>query len=227
MPDILKAVRKCSPLIHCITNPISINQCANAILAVGGRPIMAEHPREVAEITATAGALMLNLGNITDVRMDAMRLSAQTAGERGIPILLDAVGVACSRLRRDYACGLLEGVTPAVIKGNYSEINALYHESYRASGVDADAALNELAMEKVAAALARACHTVVLASGKVDIVTDGTRLIRVRNGTPQLSCVTGTGWMLGALTAAYLSAASGLDAAVTACVLLGVCGQLA
>ena len=141
IPDIRGAVRERSSLIHCITNPISINQCANAILAVGGRPIMAEHPREVSEITATAGALMLNLGNITDVRMEAMRLSARTAAEHGTPILLDAVGVACSKLRRDYACGLMEGVTPAVIKGNYSEINALYQESYRASGVDADAAL--------------------------------------------------------------------------------------
>ena len=226
IPDIRGAVRERSSLIHCITNPISINQCANAILAVGGRPIMAEHPREVSEITATAGALMLNLGNITDVRMEAMRLSARTAAEQGTPILLDAVGVACSKLRRDYACGLLEGVTPAVIKGSYSEINAPYQESYRASGVDADAALDAQTVER-AAALARTCRTVVLASGKVDIVTDGTRLIRVRNGTPQLSCVTGTGCMLGALTAAYLSAASGLDAAVTACAVLGVCGQLA
>ena len=188
---------------------------------------MAEHPREVSEITATAGALMLNLGNITDVRMEAMRLSARTAAEQGTPILLDAVGVACSKLRRDCACGLLEGVTPAVIKGNYSEINALYQESYRASGVDADAALDAQTVERAAAALARTSRTVVLASGKVDIVTDGTRLIRVRNGTPQLSCVTGTGCMLGALTAAYLSAASGLDAAVTACAVLGICGQLA
>lgn len=227
IPDIRGAVRERSSLIHCITNPISINQCANAILAVGGRPIMAEHPREVSEITATAGALMLNLGNITDVRMEAMRLSARTAAEQGTPILLDAVGVACSRLRRDYACDLLEGVTPAVIKGNYSEINALYQERYRASGVDADAALDAQTVERAAAALARTRHTVVLASGKVDIVTDGTRLIRVRNGTPQLSCVTGTGCMLGALTAAYLSAASGLDAAVTACAVLGICGQLA
>lgn len=227
IPDIRGAVRERSSLIHCITNPISINQCANAILAVGGRPIMAEHPREVSEITATAGALMLNLGNITDVRMEAMRLSARTAAEHGTPILLDAVGAACSKLRRDYACGLMEAVTPAVIKGNYSEINALYQESYRASGVDADAALDAQTVERAAAALARTCHTVVLASGKVDIVTDGTRLIRVRNGTPQLSCVTGTGCMLGALTAAYLSATSGLDAAVTACTVLGVCGQLA
>ena len=227
IPDIRSAVRERSSLIHCITNPISINQCANAILAVGGRPIMAEHPREVSEITATAGALMLNLGNITDVRMEAMRLSARTAAEHGTPILLDAVGVACSKLRRDYACNLLAGVTPAVIKGNYSEINALYQERYRASGVDADAALDAQTVERAAAALARTRHTVVLASGKVDIVTDGARLIRVRNGTPQLSCVTGTGCMLGALTAAYLSAASGLDAAVTACAVLGVCGQLA
>ncbi len=227
IPDIRGAVRERSSLIHCITNPISINQCANAILAVGGRPIMAEHPREVSEITATAGALMLNLGNITDVRMAAMRLSARTAAEHGTPILLDAVGVACSRLRRDYACCLMEAVTPAVIKGNYSEINALYQERYRASGVDADAALDAQTVERAAAALARTRRTVVLASGKVDIVTDGTRLIRVRNGTPQLSCVTGTGCMLGALTAAYLSAASGLDAAVTACAVLGVCGQLA
>ncbi len=227
IPDIRGAVRERSSLIHCITNPISINQCANAILAVGGRPIMAEHPREVSEITATAGALMLNLGNITDVRMEAMRLSARTAAEHGTPILLDAVGVACSRLRRDYACCLMEAVTPAVIKGNYSEINALYQERYRASGVDADAALDAQTVERAAAALARTRRTVVLASGKVDIVTDGTRLIRVRNGTPQLSCVTGTGCMLGALTAAYLSAASGLDAAVTACAVLGICGQLA
>ena len=103
----------------------------------------------------------------------------------------------------------------------------MYQESYRASGVDADAALDAQTVERAAAALARTRRTVVLASGKVDIVTDGTRLIRVRNGTPQLSCVTGTGCMLGALTAAYLSAASGLDAAVTACAVLGICGQLA
>ena len=100
IPDICRAVRDQKPLIHCITNPISIHQCANAVLAVGGRPIMAEHPAEVQEITATARALMLNLGNITDVRMESMYLSAQAAREGKIPILLDAVGVACSRLRR-------------------------------------------------------------------------------------------------------------------------------
>ena len=97
--DIRKNLRDRQPLIHCITNPISINQCANAILAVGGRPMMAEHPQEVAEITRTAQSLMLNLGNITDARMESILISAETAQEAGIPFLLDAVGIACSTLR--------------------------------------------------------------------------------------------------------------------------------
>lgn len=225
--DIRQTLKERQPLVHCITNPISINQCANAILAVGARPMMAEHPQEVREITETAGALMLNLGNITDARLTSMQISAQTAAQRGIPILLDAVGIACSKLRRDYVCEMLKTVMPTVIKGNYSEINALYHETYRSSGVDADAALDARALDEVAVALSRTYHTVILASGKVDIVTDGRKLIHVKNGTPQLSGITGTGCMLGALAAAYLSVQPDLSAAVTACVVLGACGQLA
>ena len=213
------------PLIHCITNPISINQCANAILAIGARPIMAEHPKEVREITQTADALMLNLGNITDARMTSMEIAAQTAAEKQIPILLDAVGIACSTMRRDYARALIRAHKPTVIKGNYSEIHALYRDAYHASGVDADAALDTPTLDRAAAALAQTYHTVILASGKVDLVTDGTRLVHIHNGTPQLSAITGTGCMLGALCAAYLSVRPDLEAAVTACVMLGVCGQ--
>lgn len=223
--EIRHRVKELHPLIHCITNPISINQCANAVLAVGARPIMAEHPQEVKEITDTAGALMLNLGNITDARMASMRISAQAAKERHIPILLDAVGIACSRLRRTYVRDLLKTAVPTVIKGNYSEINALYHETYRSSGVDADAALDARMLDRVAVELAQTYHTVILASGRDDIVTDGARLVHIKNGTPQLSEITGTGCMLGALGAAYLSVKPDMDAAVTACVMLGVCGQ--
>ena len=92
---ICEAVRSEPPLIHAITNPISINQCANAILAVGGRPMMAEHPREVEKITETADALLLNLGNITDVRMESMQLSLKCDSDKNIPVVLDVVGVAC------------------------------------------------------------------------------------------------------------------------------------
>ena len=166
--EIREAVRNQQPLIHCITNPISINQCANGILAIGARPMMAEHPKEVREITETAGALMLNLGNITDARMESMKISMLTAKEKSIPVMLDAVGIACSKLRRDYIAELLEIGIPTVIKGNYSEVFALYHDAYRSSGVDADASINAEAITHAAAELARKYHTTILASGKTD-----------------------------------------------------------
>ncbi len=225
--EIREAVKQKHPLIHCITNPISINQCANGILAIGASPMMAEHPAEVQEITETADALMLNLGNITDVRMQSMKLSLLVAKEKKIPVILDAVGIACSQLRRNYMAELLEIGIPTVIKGNYSEIYALYHAAYRSSGVDADAALNVYAISTAAAELALKYHATILVSGKVDVVTDGKRVVHIKNGTAQLSTVTGTGCMLGALCGAYLSVCPDMNAAVTACVMLGICGQIA
>lgn len=108
-------LRKTKPLIHCITNPISINDCANAILACGARPIMAEHPLETEEITLSAKGLALNLGNITDARMQSMKISAAAACKAGIPFVLDAVGVACSHLRLSYARDLIDH--PALFAG--------------------------------------------------------------------------------------------------------------
>lgn len=222
-------VKETKPLIHCITNPISIHQCANAILAVGALPMMAEHPLEVREITESTDALLLNLGNITDVRMESMKIAAKAAKQKGIPIVLDAVGVACSALRREFASEVLKTVTPTVIKGNYSEINALFCEAYRSAGVDADAALEPDSVSRTAAALAEAKQTVILASGETDIITDGKRLVYGHNGTSQLATVTGTGCMLGALCATYLSAneSTAMDAAISACAVLGICGELA
>jgi len=225
--EIRKKVKENHPLIHCITNPISIHQCANAILAVGARPMMAEHPLEVREITESADALLLNLGNITDVRMESMLISAKAAKKKGIPIVLDAVGVACSELRRNFAFDLLKVVVPTIIKGNYSEINALCHKTYHSVGVDADTALDVVSVGKVAEKLAEKYGTVILASGKTDIVTDGKRLLYGENGSLQMATVTGTGCMLGALCAVYLSQGEALDAARAACTVFGICGQLA
>lgn len=223
--SIRKNLKDKNPLIHSITNPISINQCANAIIAVGAKPMMAEHPKEVGEITITAGALMLNLGNITDVRMESMEISAKTASENNIPYMLDAVGVACSELRRRYAYNLLEKYSPAMVKGNYSEINALYYSDYTSEGVDTDLSLDTQSIAKVAVKLAKKYNAVILASGKVDIATDGEKVIYIKNGTAQLGCVTGTGCMLGALCASYLSVCQGVEAAVTGCVVMGIAGE--
>lgn len=216
-----------SPLIHCITNPISINQCANTILSAGARPMMAEHPEEAADMTTSAGAVLLNLGNITDVRKQSMLISAATAGEKGIPFVLDACGAACLPTRRSLALDIISTATPSVVKGNYSEVTALLRDGYSSSGVDADSSLTADEVSDCAAALAEQLGTVILASGKTDIITDGKTLIYVRNGTPQLGTITGTGCMLGALCAAYLSAADGVNAAKAACTVFGICGQLA
>lgn len=229
IPENLQAlfsgVHSAAPLVHCITNPISINQCANAILAAGARPIMAEHPKEVREITATAKALLLNLGNITDARIKSIEISAKTASELGIPFVLDLVGVSCSGLRRDFAMDLIRQYPPSVIKGNYSEIKAVCSPDYKSSGVDADKSLMPDDIRRSAAMLAQMSSSVVLATGKTDIITNGKRTLYLRGGSRQLTMVTGTGCMLGALCATYLTAAVAEDAATAACILLAACGK--
>ena len=225
--DIRKRLAQSRPLIHCITNPISINQCANAILAVGARPMMAEHPQEVQTVTATAGALMLNLGNFTDVRAQSMLLSAHTAAEKEIPFLLDVCGAAGLKNRRGYALSLAEKFRPAVIKGNRSEITALYDAGYTATGVDSAIDMTLERSDSAAAALARQTGCIVLASGQTDTVTDGRRMTHILNGSPRMGTVTGTGCMQGALCAAFMSVCDAYTAAVGACILLGVSGELA
>ena len=204
-----KRIKEEKPLIHCITNPISIHDCANVVLAVGARPIMAEHPAEVTGITASAGALMLNLGNITDARIESMKRSMRTAMENKIPVLLDLVGVACSSLRLDLARELLSIGHPAVLKGNMSELLAVSGLPSHAIGIDAGAqdaltAENMETVSEVLKAFSRSNQAIVLATGKQDFVTDGERVVLVQNGSAALSGITGTGCMVGALTAAFL-----------------------
>lgn len=226
---LLEALRRRRPLIHCITNPISINDCANLILAAGGRPIMAEHPKEVTEITATAAALAVNLGNITDVRMESMVLAGQAARERGIPVVMDCVGVGCSTLRRRYAQDYLEKIHPQVVKGNLSELLCLAGARRGMSGVDADGG-DRLEGENLSAlrALSRCQGAVLLASGPVDGVfaPDGRRW-EVGNGHSMMSRLTGTGCMLNVLTAAFLAVGEPEEAAVAAAAMLGLCGERA
>ena len=222
-----KKIRELRPLIHCITNPISINQCANTILALGARPMMAEHPEEVAQITRSAGALMLNMGSITEARKESMLISTKEAGKNNISFVLDVCGIACLTTRRNFAFLLINEAAPDVIKGNYSEIYALYRQEYSSSGVDADGSLTIGKVEKAAVELAGTFHTTILASGETDIVTDGRRISYIKNGSPQLATVTGTGCMQGAMCGAFLSVAEGYEAAVMAASMFGICGEMA
>lgn len=232
LPTARQQLKKQAPLIHCITNPISINDCANGLLAVGARPIMAEHPREVEEITATAAALSVNLGNITDARMESMLLSGQKAREQGIPRIIDVVGAGCSRMRRTYAGQWIKQCRPSVIKGNMAEIKALWGETVSSTGIDAGEAdqLNQENLQgNLTAARKLAQHTgaVILASGPTDLITDGETVFLVQNGCAQMGRLTGTGCMLGALAAAFLAVLPPVQGTLAAAVFFGVCGELA
>ena len=218
---------KNSRLIHCITNPISMNQCANTILALGARPIMAEHPDEVAEITRTASSLMLNLGNITDTRITSMRLALKEANSTGIPVTLDAVGAACSSLRKTLVRLFLVSGRFACIKGNYSEIVALYDDTYRSSGVDSDKGIDESQAEEAALNLSASANAIVVATGKTDLVAYNGTVTRVEGGIKQLSEATGTGCMLGAVIATYLSAGNSAENVIKACRFFKACGTKA
>lgn len=221
-----------SPLIHCITNPISIHDCANVILAAGAKPIMAEHPSEVSEITANAGALLLNLGNITDVRMKSMEIALKTAREAHTPVLLDLVGVACSKLRYNYARNLLDIGGISMLKGNMSELLAIAGQPSHSIGIDAgqEDGLNESNRRHIITIfqeLSRQTGAVILASGQTDLVTSGDRVYLVNNGHPLMASITGTGCMLGALCTAFLPASNPADAALLGVTLMGIAGETA
>lgn len=224
--------RSAQPLIHCITNPISIHDCANIILAAGGRPIMAEHPVEVAEITRHAQALALNLGNITDARMKSMPKSLETAAGLHIPVMLDLVGTACSTLRYEFAQKLMNIHIPELLKGNMSELLAMSGQTAHAIGIDAGAQdvltdanrshLKELFQEKAAR-----WNTTLLITGKEDMVVSANECAFITNGTPAMSQITGTGCMLGMICATYLAVADPFTAALTATSEFGIAGEKA
>ena len=179
-----EAVISQAPLIHCITNPISINDCANVVLALGAKPIMAEHPKEVHEITALAKALAVNLGNITDARAESIFISGGVAKNAQIPCVIDVVGAACSALRMELAQRFIRECTPCVIKGNLSEIKALAGVDNAAQGIDVGQkdSVNGKDTQKLqktgqlVCSYAKKAHAVVMASGAVDIISDGSQV---------------------------------------------------
>lgn len=239
LEPILTYIQQEAPLIHCITNPISINDCANILLAIGARPIMAEHPEEVAEITAIAKGLALNLGNITDARMASMKISAGAAKDKGIPFVLDLVGLSCSRLRQKYAKELLQIAVPDIIKGNISELRTLLGlPTTPGMGVEAgqkEMVTRENALEyaRIFQKQAKEYHTILLATGPIDLVVSSEEAYIIANGSNALASITGTGCMNNVLAGACLAGVHGISsqatnntlAAILSCLLLGIAGE--
>ena len=237
---LLERMRREKPLIHCITNYVTAGEVANYLLAAGASPVMAEGPREVEEIAASARALVLNLGTLQEEKLPAMELAGKKAASLGRPVVLDPVGAGGASFRTESAKRLMQMIPCTVIRGNASEILALAEERHTAYGVDAgekDMLTDENLRRHIQAAqnLSRTSGAVIIMTGKADLVADAKRYCLVRNGHPMMARITGTGCMLDALTAAFLSVAPETEGeqtdifgkAVYAAAAHGICGELA
>lgn len=225
--EILEQTRKTGPLVHCMVNLVTANDCANLVLASGASPIMAEDAQEVAQVTAACDGLVLNLGTPSPRKIQALLLAGKTAKMQGKPIVFDPVGAGCSDFRRQASQDILTQVQPRIIRGNASEIRTLLRGTMAHRGVDAEDVAEE-PME-LANLLAQRTGAVVVISGDVDIVTDGTISYRVRNGHPMMRSVTGTGCQMSVLIGAYAAANPNkpLLAALAGVCAFGLCGELA
>lgn len=227
-------LKRSTPLIHCITNYVTVNDCANALLAIGASPIMSDEPADVADISSICDALVLNIGTLNARSVEAMRVAGARSAELGHPIVLDPVGAGASALRTNTASALLDELPIAVVRGNMSEVKALAGASTSTRGVDVnpeDAVTEEnlAASARFVRSLAGITGGIVAVTGAVDIVADAHRAFAVRNGTPLMGRITGAGCVLTCLAAAFAAAnpEARLEAVVASVAAEGLAGQQA
>ena len=219
-------LRKQKPLIHNITNFVVMNVSANALLAMGASPVMAHAPNEVEEMVSFAGALVLNIGTLTDAWVDAMETAAKKAAAGSIPIIMDPVGSGATALRTHSAKRLIDAAPLTVIRGNASEILSLRDRNSKTKGVDAIHSVTEAA--DAARTLATELETTLAITGPVDLVTDGQRVLRIANGDAMMAYVTGTGCMATATIGAFLAVDEDpVTATATALAYFGLAGEMA
>lgn len=230
----LDNVRANCPLVHNITNYVTVNDCANIVLACGASPIMADDKEEVEEITSICAGLNINMGTLNGRTIESMLLAGKKANALNHPVVLDPVGVGASGLRTEAAMRFLREIRFTVIRGNISEIKTLAYGNGTTKGVDADAAdkVTEENLPEIIAFVkrfAQECRTVIVVTGAIDIVTDGKTAYCIRNGHPMMSSITGTGCQLSAMMAAYLAANPDhpLEAAAAAVSAMGLAGEIA
>ena len=231
---ILSNVRESCPLIHNITNYVTVNDVANILLACGGSPIMSDDSDEVEEITSICGGLNINIGTLNKNTIPSMFLAGKKANQLGHKVLLDPVGAGASKLRTQTAIDLIKMVKFDVIRGNISEIKTLALGSGTTKGVDADVsdAVTEENLEKsisFAKDFAGKMNCVVAITGKIDLVADAKNCYVIRNGRAEMGKITGTGCQLSGMTAAFITANQNnvLEATAAAVCAMGLAGEIA
>jgi len=231
---LIAGVREKNPLVHCITNYVTVNDVANGLLAIGASPVMADAAEEAAVFGGVCDCLYINIGTLNNTKVPAMRLAGEAAAAAGRPIVLDPVGVGATPYRMETAQMLLECLPVTLLRGNASEIKALARAGAGARGVDAAAAdivteADIAGAADFACALSERLGVVVSFSGAIDIIADASTAYAVRNGVDMMPLVTGSGCVLSALAAAFLGAHAHapLQATVAAYAVMGLCGELA
>ncbi|WP_423363616.1 hydroxyethylthiazole kinase [Mycoplasma sp. P36-A1] len=226
----LKNVKDIKPLVHHITNYVSVNDCANITLSIGASPLMADDIKEVAQIVSISSVLVLNIGTLNQRTILAMIKAGERANQLDIPVVLDPVGVGASELRDEAISRILNRVKITVLRGNISEISFIAGLNSKTKGVDAseqDIKRNDNKVE-IARNLAKKLDCIVAITGEIDVISNSEKSIEIHNGVEQLAKVTGTGCMLTSLIAACLAANKDdyLSACATAISVMGIAGEI-
>jgi len=222
----IEKIRRTSPLVHNITNYVVMNTTANALLALGASPVMAHAEEEVRDMAVLAGALVINLGTLSRNWVRAAFMAAESALEKGVPVVVDPVGAGATAYRTDTFRDLIRTFPPSIIRGNGSEILALSRDAGRTRGVDSTET-SDHALD-AATALNRTFGSVVCVSGETDYIVQGPRVIAVRNGHPLMPRVTGLGCTASALCGAFAAVdPDRARAAAEAMAFLGIAGEMA
>ena len=235
----VKNVKENAPLTFCITNFVTVTDCANAALAIGASPIMSNGAEEGGEIVNIASALVINIGTLSKSQNELMRNSANQAKEIGKPIIFDPVGAGVSGLRNDMTKEIVENYPLALVRGNMSEIKAItqlinldLNETKDAAGKGVDVAESDIISKDTLGAnalivkeLAKELNTVVIASGPIDIISNGEKTFGLDNGDEMMPLITGSGCMLTTIIGSYVGANDALIGGITACTLMTVAGE--
>lgn len=194
-------VKEQQPLVHHITNQVTINDCANATLAIGGSPVMATSIEEVADMVKLANALVINFGTIDDLTYDAMIRAGIAANEKGIPVIFDPVGVGATPFRTEKSADFLQKVKVSIVRGNASEVYALIGGNSVTRGVDAGEI--SISKEELAVSAAKRLEAITVISGEIDVISNGAEAVRIANGDIWLTRITGTGCMTASLIGCF------------------------
>lgn len=226
LKEAFEALHNKRALIHHITNYVTVNDCANVVLAIGASPIMADELSEVEEMVGICDALVLNIGTANERTIASMLKAGKAANAKGIPVVLDPVGVGATMFRRQSVAKLMDTISFSIIRGNMAEIKTIAGLEAKSAGVDSLEEESDGA--KIALNLAKKLGCVIAITGKIDVISDGTLCYTLQNGDMALTQVTGTGCMSTSLIGSFIGASNNAFASALAGILtMSISGELA